>query len=158
MTEQSVVYIQCPGCECAVFKLDATRCPNCSRCVFCGRKLKTDGSICDCASSVDPDPSDWYLAKLIIPEDQVARETRRMEIRKQLENRKSLAAVFVLLPMFVSVEIVSHIFDKFTWSWFGAYFICVLVVIMPLLAFIPWVFRRIEDHRLQLQDDLLNES
>lgn len=99
-----------------------------------------------------------YCKEFMIPANQVARETRRMEIRKQLEMKKAIVIGLIAGILVVLSRIVGDIFERFTWSYFGAIFMFVLVVFMPLLSFIQWIFRRIEDHRLQLQDDLLNET
>jgi hypothetical protein len=152
MVRQSVTHIRCPVCECAVLVLGGPPCPNCRRCPFCGRKTKSVGSPCNCDYAEDPDRVAWFWTDFVIPEEQVARETRRMEIRRQLETRKAIVAALVMSLLMIPGMAHRELFGDFTWTQFGLYVICAASVWLLHLRLVKCVFQKIEDRRLQRQD------
>jgi hypothetical protein len=96
MPAGTVHYILCPGCEAAVHELTEPRCPHCRRCSLCGRKLESDDTGCSCGYIDDPERVEDLLRKFEISAEDVPRERRRLETRKELSNRKSIISTAIL--------------------------------------------------------------
>lgn len=152
MVGQPLTHIRCPACECAVRVLDGTPCPNCRRCAFCGRKQKRDDAPCNCAYAEDPDSVAWFWTEFIVPEKEVARESRRMEIRRQLETRKGIVVGLLVGLLLLPGITFRHLFGDFTWIRFALYVICLSTVWILLLSLVKRVFQKIEDRRLRTQN------
>ena len=143
----SVAYVTCPGCERAVRELNDAPCPNCRRCLFCGRKIKPDETRCGCPLSSDPNQiaqTQWALG---IAEDQVPRERRRFEIREQLESRKNWASG-VLGGIFSITAAGGMFLEKLNVVEKIAIPVVGGIIFVLIVFLLEWVFRRIEDHRL----------
>ena len=144
-------YIRCPACECAVRELDDSPCLNCHRCVFCGRKLKKDERHCDCPPSRDIDLGAKFLLQFIIPDELVARETQRMQIRKQLEMKKAIASGSIGGILVVQGIVFGDIVGQFAWTTYGVYLVCLTITVLLLMSVVDWIFRSIEDRRLHAE-------
>lgn len=152
MIDEPVIHIRCPACEYAVRALDDAPCPNCGRCPSCGRKLKTDQPRCGCAVAESPDIRSKFIRSFIIPEELVAREARRMEIRKQLEMKRAIVSGLTAGSLIVFANVRRDVFGPFTWTTFGVYLVCVVLAAALLTSFVNWMFRKIEDSKLQTDD------
>lgn len=153
MPVSDVHYILCPGCESSVHELTATRCPHCHRCSLCGQKILSDDAACDCGTIEDPARAESFLRKFEVRSEDVPRERRRIEIRKQLANRKVLISTVVSSLVSVLVSIIYR-------EWFGRpvmlrELIC-LGTVIAFLALIATIlvyrlFTRIESQQLDIE-------
>jgi hypothetical protein len=142
------VYIICPACECAVRELSATPCPGCRRCPFCGQKWKNEDR-CNCGYDKDPERLASFEAKWIIPADNVPRERRRMEIRKQLEFKRAVAGGLCHVPLIFLGFIIADLIGARALPAFCGMGVAVTIVLIGSLWCVHRVFRRIENRRLE---------
>jgi hypothetical protein len=144
-------YILCPGCEAAVRELGDTPCPECQRCALCGRKLKDDETHCHCGLIDDSGHVENLLRHNEIRADELGRERRRLEIRKQLTNRKvitgSLATGVVML---VYPAVRDRVAPCTTLSWI-LLILSFSELVMLGIMFNDWLFRRFESYRLETE-------
>lgn len=127
MVDESVIHIRCPGCERAVRTLDDTPCPNCGRCPYCGRRLKSDQAHCGCAAAESSEVRSRFIAPFVIPAELVARETRRIEIRKQLDMKRGIAGGLMVGAIMVFANTRRDNFAGWTWAGFGIYYVCLFL-------------------------------
>ena len=92
MTRLANRHVPCPGCVAAIRPLDLSGCPNCGRCLRCGRKVPEEQLSCRCGldESADLDWEEFFHQA--IPESDVPREFACMAIRRRLENRKAIVS------------------------------------------------------------------
>ncbi len=93
MTHDTTFYIWCPACECAVYELNGQPCPNCSRCAFCGSKIKPGEP--PCHHDKTSESTSKLINKYFVPNADVPREQRRAAIRKSLEGKLTTCTTFV---------------------------------------------------------------
>ena len=151
-------YIWCPGCECVVRELDDTPCLNCHRCPFCGRKLKSEEMHCTCGLIDNPEDIDRLTRNFGISESQLPRERRRAEIRKQLEFRKAISAVFVGSVVPVSGMICGALLGERMLLKVGVFAVACGFAVVATTYLVPRVFRRIEDLRLETEIPSLDDD
>jgi hypothetical protein len=132
--------------------LDDTPCPNCGRCAFCGRKLKADQAHCGCAAAESSEVRSKFITPFLIPEELVARETRRMEIRKQLDLKRAIASGLMFGAILVFANTLRDNFAGWTWAGLVIYYIVLFLGAMLLNSFVDWMFRRIEDSKLDAEE------
>lgn len=147
-------HVICLNCECGVLQLDGTPCPNCHRCPFCWRKVKADQARCCCDDAQDPEEYHWYATDHIVPEDQVAREKRRMGIRKKLESKLGIASGVLGGLLCVSINVVRDTFG--TSAILTA--TCCVTVWFTLLWMFKWYLRRVEERRLAKEYCVAHET
>jgi hypothetical protein len=150
MTEAGPVYILCLACESAIRELSDSPCPNCHRCAFCGQKLKNQDH-CTCGYGQDPKKVSWFKEKHGIPEKEIPRERRRLEIRKQLESKQGIATVFFAVPWLFIGPLIRDLFGPITVANLAAMVIGTGVVFMISWWGVHRVFRRIENRRLEAE-------
>ena len=83
MKETPVTQIRCPCCDDAVRPLDATPCPECRRCAFCGQRLQRRETLCTCGQADKPGRVATLKERFGIPEDQLATERRQTAIGRR---------------------------------------------------------------------------
>jgi hypothetical protein len=128
--------------------MSATPCPNCHRCPFCGKKLKNQDH-CICGYEKDPEYLASFKAKWAIPAHNVPRERRRMEIRKQLEFKRGIAAGLCTVPWIFLILIVRDLIGAETVAAFCGMAVALAIILIGSWWCVDRVFRRIENRRLE---------
>ncbi len=77
MKDTTITQIRCPCCDDAVRPLDATPCPECRGCPFCGQKLARRETNCDCGQADNPKRVAALKKRFGIPKDRLASEKQR---------------------------------------------------------------------------------
>jgi hypothetical protein len=104
---------------------------------------------CNCGYEKDPGYLASLKAKWAIPAENVPRERRRMEIRKQLQFKEGIAGGGISVCLLFSAIIMRDLVGATTFaSFFG-----LAVVTVTIMMFCWWgvdkVFRKIEKRRLE---------
>lgn len=151
MSSTGTRYIVCPGCEASVHELTKPRCPHCRRCSLCGRKLESDDKGCSCGFIDDPERVGDLLRKFEISAEDVPRERCRLEIRKELSNRKSIISSALLgLVSFVytGVLVLADPRTTLEWSLFLLSYAMLMLLAIWCVERLIW---RMETQRLEAE-------
>ena len=89
MEETTVPQIRCPCCDDAVRPLDATPCPECRCCPFCGQKLQRRETLCNCGQVDKPKRAAALKERFGISDAQLAYEEQKTVAAKR-DRRRSI--------------------------------------------------------------------
>jgi hypothetical protein len=95
-TDQPAVNrIICPGCDC-VRAIDETPCPNCGRCLSCGREIARSKKRCECRFADNPIRVTKLVELFGVSDEQAEIAAQRFEIRKSREQRRLVSTLIVV--------------------------------------------------------------
>ncbi len=75
-----------------------------------------------------------------------------MKIRKQLDMKRGIAGGLMVGAIMVFANTRRDNFAGWTWAGFGIYYVCLFLGAMLLMWFVDWLFRRIEDAKLDAEE------
>jgi hypothetical protein len=108
MKDTTNTQIRCPCCDDAVRPLDATPCPECRGCAFCGQKLRRGETLCTCGQADKPDRVATLKKRFGIPEDQLAAERQQTAVGRQDRPRSIIYGLFIGLMAFLGGFLHTH--------------------------------------------------
>src|SRR5207244_1034163 len=141
--------ITCLGCESAVRELDDTPCPNCGRCGLCGRKLTKDEVHCPMGHATDAESIARFPREWVIPEQEVPRERRRMEIRRELVWPKQIAIAILCSVSIIGGFVVRDVIGARTVANTIAVATATTLLLVTTVFGLQRLFRKLENRRLE---------